>query len=153
MYLCIMYALLYVQMCGCMYKRAVSKVRRLTFFRVGTLCRCVDGLFFEVPPLVSDALLTTLQQLLRNVLQTVCCKLQEDSGTGAVLGLPLRGSSFTFVSPTLKRFHHLKPQLVSLHRLHRLDGWAVGFLIHFFQVEHRIQSRNAVAPPSYKGCF
>jgi hypothetical protein len=25
-----------------------------------------------------------------------------------VLGLPLRGSSFTFVSPSLKRFHHLK---------------------------------------------
>jgi hypothetical protein len=31
--------------------------------------------------------------------------------------------------------------------LHRLDGWVVGFLIHFFQTEHRIQSRNADAPP------
>jgi hypothetical protein len=30
--------------------------------------------------------------------------------------------------------------------LHRLDGWVVGFLIHFFQAEHRIQSRNADAP-------
>jgi hypothetical protein len=87
---------------------AVWKVRGLTLFRVGTWWRCGDGLFFEVPPLTSDALLTTLHPLLENVLQTVCRKLQEDSGTGAVLGLPLRGSSFTFVSPTLKNFHHLK---------------------------------------------
>jgi hypothetical protein len=35
-----------------------------------------------------------LHPLLKNVLQTICCKLQEDSGTGAVLGLPLWGSSF-----------------------------------------------------------
>jgi hypothetical protein len=32
--------------------------------------RCSDGLFFEVPPLASDALLTTLHPLLENVLQT-----------------------------------------------------------------------------------
>jgi hypothetical protein len=32
---------------------------------------CGDGLFFEVPPLASDALFTTLQPLLENVLQTV----------------------------------------------------------------------------------
>jgi hypothetical protein len=38
---------------------------------------------FEAPPLASDALLTTLHSLLKNVLQTVCRKLQEDSGTGA----------------------------------------------------------------------
>jgi hypothetical protein len=35
------------------------------------LWRCGDGLFFEVPPLASDALLTTLHPLLENVLQTV----------------------------------------------------------------------------------
>jgi hypothetical protein len=46
------------------------------------LWRCSDGLIFEVPPLASDALLTTLHPLLENVLQTVCLKLQEDSGTG-----------------------------------------------------------------------
>jgi hypothetical protein len=46
------------------------------------LWRSGDGLFFEVPPLVSDALLTTLHPRLENVLQTVCRKLQEDSGTG-----------------------------------------------------------------------
>jgi hypothetical protein len=35
------------------------------------LWRCGDGLFSEVPPLAKDALLTTLHQLLENVLQTV----------------------------------------------------------------------------------
>jgi hypothetical protein len=35
------------------------------------LWRCGDGLLFEVPPLASDALLTTLHPLLENVLQTV----------------------------------------------------------------------------------
>jgi hypothetical protein len=35
------------------------------------LWRCGDGLFFDVPPLASDALLTTLHPLLENVLQTV----------------------------------------------------------------------------------
>jgi hypothetical protein len=38
---------------------------------VGTLWRCGDGLFFEVPPLASDALLTTLHPLLENMLKTV----------------------------------------------------------------------------------
>jgi hypothetical protein len=42
----------------------------------------LDGLFFEVPPLASDAILTKLHQLLENVMQTVCRKLQENSGTG-----------------------------------------------------------------------
>jgi hypothetical protein len=35
------------------------------------LWRCGDGLFFEVPPLASDTVLTTLHPLLENVLQTV----------------------------------------------------------------------------------
>jgi hypothetical protein len=62
---------------------AVRKVRGLTsLLRFGTLWRCGDGLFFEAPPLASDTLLTMLHQLLENVLQTVCRKLQEDSGTG-----------------------------------------------------------------------
>jgi hypothetical protein len=52
--------------------RVVLKVRGLTLlFRVGTLWRCGDGLFFEIPPLASVALLTTLHPLLKNVLQTV----------------------------------------------------------------------------------
>jgi hypothetical protein len=36
------------------------------FYWVGTLWRCGDGLFFEVPPLASDALLITLHPLLEN---------------------------------------------------------------------------------------
>jgi hypothetical protein len=70
--------------------RAVCKVRGLTLlFRVGTLWRCGDGLFFEVPPLTSGALLTTLNPLLENVIQTVCRTLQEDSvGGGFDLGAP-----------------------------------------------------------------
>jgi hypothetical protein len=54
------------------YTRAVWKVRGLALLlRVGTSWRCGDGLFFEVPPLASEALLTTLHPLLENVLQTV----------------------------------------------------------------------------------
>jgi hypothetical protein len=33
--------------------------------------RCGDGVFFEVPPLESNALHTTLHLLLKNMLQTV----------------------------------------------------------------------------------
>jgi hypothetical protein len=41
-----------------------------SLLRVGTLWRYGDGLFFEVLPLASDALFTTLHPLLENVLQT-----------------------------------------------------------------------------------
>jgi hypothetical protein len=52
--------------------RAVCKVRGLTLLlRVRTLWRCGDGLFFQVPPLASDALLIKLHPFLENVLQTV----------------------------------------------------------------------------------
>jgi len=69
---------------------AVCKVHGLTLLlQVGTSWRCNDSLFFEVPPLASDALLTVLHPLLKNVLQTVCCKLQEDSRAGGFdLGAP-----------------------------------------------------------------
>jgi hypothetical protein len=51
--------------------RSVWKARGLTLLlRVGTLWRCGDGLFFEVPPLARDALLTKLHPLVK-VLQTV----------------------------------------------------------------------------------
>jgi hypothetical protein len=53
-------------------RRDVCKVHGLTLLlRVGALWRCDDGLFFEIPPLESDALLTTLYPLLENMLQTV----------------------------------------------------------------------------------
>jgi hypothetical protein len=52
--------------------RVVCKVHGLTLLiRVETLWRCSNGLFFEVPPLASNALLTTLHPLLENVLHTV----------------------------------------------------------------------------------
>jgi hypothetical protein len=54
------------------YPMAVCKISGLTtLLRVGTLWRCDDGLFFEMPPLASDALLITLHPLLENVLQTI----------------------------------------------------------------------------------
>jgi hypothetical protein len=63
--------------------KAVWKVLGLTLLlRVGTLWRCGDGLFFEVPPLASDTILTTPHPRLENVLHTVCRKPYEDSGTG-----------------------------------------------------------------------
>jgi len=52
----------------CIFTWAVCKVRGLTLLlRVGTLWRCDDGLFFEVPHLASDALLTTLHPLPKKV--------------------------------------------------------------------------------------
>jgi hypothetical protein len=51
---------------------AVWKVRGLTLLLwVGTLWRCGDGLFFEAPPLASNALLAMVHPLLENVLQTI----------------------------------------------------------------------------------
>jgi hypothetical protein len=51
---------------------SICKVRGLALLlRVGTLWKCGDGLFFEVPPLASDIDLTTLHPLLENVLNTV----------------------------------------------------------------------------------
>jgi hypothetical protein len=47
----------------------VCKVHILTLLlRVGTLWRCDDSFFFEVPPLASDILLIMLYPLLENVL-------------------------------------------------------------------------------------
>jgi hypothetical protein len=42
-----------------------------TKFWVGNLWRCSDSLFFRVPPLTSNALLTMLHPLSKNVLQTI----------------------------------------------------------------------------------
>jgi hypothetical protein len=52
--------------------RAVCKVLGLTLLlQVGTLWRRGDGLFFKVPTFASDALLTMLHPLLKNMLQTI----------------------------------------------------------------------------------
>jgi hypothetical protein len=53
---------------SCICVTAVCKVHRLTLLlQVRTLWRCCDSLFFEVPPLASDTLLTTPHPLL-------CCR-------------------------------------------------------------------------------
>jgi hypothetical protein len=100
-----------------------KEVRGLTLLlRVGTLWRCGDGLFFEVPPLASDTLLTTLYPLLENVLQTVdhleiCLEApfswfrKAQKSHGARSGL--YGECSNGVPP-----------------------------IHFFQAEHKIQFRS-----------
>jgi hypothetical protein len=54
------------------YMRAVWKVCGLTLLlQVGTSWRCGDSLFFEVPTLASNALLTIFCPLHENMLQTV----------------------------------------------------------------------------------
>jgi hypothetical protein len=57
---------------GRSYTRTVCEVQGLALLlRVETLWKCGDGLLFEVPPLASDALLTTFYPPLENVLKTV----------------------------------------------------------------------------------
>jgi hypothetical protein len=52
--------------------RAILKVCGFTLLlQVRSLWRCGDGLFSEVPPLASNALITSLHPLLKNVLLTV----------------------------------------------------------------------------------
>jgi hypothetical protein len=105
-------------------KKAVCKVRGLTLLlRVGTLWRCGDGLFFEVPPLASVALLTTLHPILENVLQTV------DYFEISCLGAP-----FSLLK---------KPRNRMGARSELYGGCSNGVpQIHFFQAEHRIQFRS-----------
>jgi hypothetical protein len=62
------FILLLFQHLSVAYMRAVCKVRGL-IIPSGNFVRCGDGLFFEVLPLASDALLTTLHPLLENVQQ------------------------------------------------------------------------------------
>jgi hypothetical protein len=71
------------------YMRAVCKVHGLTLLlQAGTLLRCGDGLFFEVHPLASNALLTMLHPLLENSLQTTDHMLQTVHHFKICLGAP-----------------------------------------------------------------
>jgi hypothetical protein len=96
--------------------------------------RCGYGLFLEVPPLANDALLTTLHSILENVLEFTA----SFSGIVKQTGF-LRRSSFLLAGKAQKS-HGARCGL------HRLDGSIIVFLIHFFQAEYRIQSRNVDAP-------
>jgi hypothetical protein len=59
----------------CIYVRRPFAKFVDSFLRVGTLWRCGDGLFFEVPPLASDAVLITLYPLLENGVTVVLKEL------------------------------------------------------------------------------
>jgi hypothetical protein len=75
------------------------------------LLGCGDGLFFEVPLLVSDALLTTLHPLLENVLQTV------DHFEISCLGAPF------FMVGKAQKSHEARSELNSLFGLEKVDRW------------------------------
>jgi hypothetical protein len=104
--------------------RAVWKVRGFTLLLlVGSLWRCSDGLFFEVPPLASDALLSMLHSLLENVLQTV------DSLEISCLGAP-----FSWLE---KPRNHMGARSGLYGRCS--NGVSP---IHFFQAKHGVQFRS-----------
>jgi hypothetical protein len=112
--------------------RAVLKIRGLTLFlRVGTLWRCDDGLFFEVKPLASEVLLTTLHPLFENVLQTVCRKLQEDNAAG---GFDL-GAQFSWLK---------KPGNRMGQDLECMEDVLMGF--HTFRWAHPLPLFNRATP-------
>jgi hypothetical protein len=75
------------------------------------LWRCGDGLFFEVPSLVSDALLTTLHPLLENVLQTV------DHFEISCFGTP-----FSWLKKKQKP-HGARSELNFVFGLEKMDEW------------------------------
>jgi hypothetical protein len=90
-------------------RRSFEKVVDSAYYSESELCGgAVTVSFSKYLPWQAMHFLQRSTHFSKKVLQTVCRKLQENSGTGAVLGLPLRGSSFPFISPSLKRFHHLK---------------------------------------------
>jgi hypothetical protein len=71
--------------------------------------RCGDGLFFKVPPLASDALLTTLHPLLENVLQAV-----------DHYGISFLGAPFSWLEKPRNRMgrdlHYMADVLMGFHR-------------------------------------
>jgi hypothetical protein len=101
-----------------------------SLLQVGTLWRCGDGPFYEVPPLASDALLITLHQLLENVLQTV------DHFESFCLGAPFSwlensrnrmGRDLDYMADVLMAFHlstFSKPKTEFNSDLGPCDFWA-----------------------------
>jgi hypothetical protein len=75
------------------------------------LWRCGDSLFFEVFPLASDALLTTLHPLLENVLQTV------DNFEISCLGAPF------FMVGKAKKLHGARSEMNSVFGLEKVYRW------------------------------
>jgi hypothetical protein len=75
------------------------------------LWRCGDGLFFEVPTLASDELLTMLHPLLENMLQTV------DHFEICL------GSSSLFMVLKAQKSHGVRSELNSVFSLEKMDQW------------------------------
>jgi hypothetical protein len=113
----------------CLCTRAVWKVRGLTLLlRVGTLWRCGDGLSSKYLPWQAIHFLQRSTHFSKTCLRPFAASFRWIVEQEVLTSWSLRARSSLF--------------MVSL-RLHRLDGWVVGFLVHFLQAEHRIQSRNA----------
>jgi len=110
--------------------RAVCKICGLTLLlRVRTLWRCDDGLFFEVPPLASNALLTAFHPLLETCYRPFAAVFRRIVEQAVFLP-----RSTIFMAGKAQKSHGAR------FGLHRPDGWVVEFVIHFFKAEHRIQS-------------
>jgi hypothetical protein len=74
------------------------------------LWRCGDGLFFEVPLLASDELLTTLHPLIENVLQTVD-------------HFEFPASELLFIVGKAQKSHGARSGLNSVLGLEKVDQW------------------------------
>jgi hypothetical protein len=93
-------------------KSLYEVVRGLTsLLRLCTMWRCDNGLFFEVSPLASDALLTTLHPLLENVLQTV-----------DHLEISYPGATFSWLEKP-KKSHGTRSELNSVFGLEKAYRW------------------------------
>jgi hypothetical protein len=98
------------------YTRAVWKVRGKPYYSESGLCgRAVTVSFSKYLPWQAMHFLQRSTHFSK-----ICCKLQEDSGTS---GFDLSRSFLCLWSAST----NWKPQVILLHRLHRLDVWVVGF--------------------------
>jgi hypothetical protein len=92
--------------------RIVCKVRGFTLLLwVRTLWRCGDGLFFKVPPLASNALLTMLYPLLENMLQAI-----------DHFKISCLRTYFSWLEKTQKS-HGARSELNSVFGLEKVDRW------------------------------
>jgi hypothetical protein len=108
--------------------RAVWKVGGLILLlQVRTFWRCSDGLFFKVPPLVSNALLTILHPLLKNVNGTIRWVHELFKRPSQLLHHPKRGSFKTTATQTLMTegwrslHYYVTPTTTTWHNSHHLS--------------------------------
>jgi hypothetical protein len=94
-----------------------------------------DGIFFEVPPLQAMHFLQSSTHFSKT-----CCRPFAASFRRILEQAVYLPRSSIFVVEKAPKSHG------AISGLHRLDGRVGGFLIHFFQAEHKIQSPKANAP-------